>query len=273
VRKRILRRLEAQRTDLKNTENKEKLRECGDIIMANLHVLRKGQELLIADDFYSKQGTQRSIELDKRKTPQQNAAKYYKAYTKAKNAVNYLTEQIETGDTELNYIESVIEQINRVESERDLGDIRDELVHTGYIRQQKPQKSQKSKKTKSSPMRFISSSGMEIYAGRNNIQNDKLTLKTSARTDFWFHAQKIHGAHIIVSCAGENLDEQTIKEAASIAAYYSAAGSDGKVPVDYTMVRNVRKLPRGRPGMVIYTDYKTILVTPDEKLVKQLRAQ
>jgi len=270
VRKRIVRRLAAQQTDLKNTENKDKLRESGDIIMANLHTIKKGQELLIADDFYSTLGTQRKIELDNRKTPQQNAARYYKAYTKAKNAVNYLTEQIRAGGAELEYIESVIEQINRVETERDLNEIREELKQTGYIKHQKTQRPQKSKETKSSPMRFISSSGKQIFAGRNNLQNDRLTLKVSAKTDFWFHTQKIHGAHITVSCEGVSPDEQTIKEAASIAAYYSAARIDGKVPVDYTMVKNVRKPPRGRPGMVIYTDYKTILVTPDVKLVKQL---
>ncbi|MCL2661873.1 MAG: NFACT RNA binding domain-containing protein [Oscillospiraceae bacterium] len=129
----------------------------------------------------------------------------------------------------------------------------------------------KSSHSESTPYRFTSSGGFRIFAGKNNVQNDKLTLKNAARSDIWLHAQKIHGSHVIISCAGTTPDDDTIKEAASIAAYYSASRSDGKVPVDYTLVKNVKKPSGGRPGMVIYNDFKTIITVPDEDLVKRLR--
>jgi predicted ribosome quality control (RQC) complex YloA/Tae2 family protein len=285
ARDRLIRKLTAQKAELEETTKREYLRECGDIITANLHLMKKGQQVLVAVDFYSESGGMREIKLDPLKAPQQNAAKYYKAYTKAKNAGKFLAGQIEGGEKELEYVESVIEQIKRVENEQDLNDIRSELMHTGYVKQlkqeryQKVQKGARQKRSKASPakpaesapMRFLSTGGMRIFAGRNNMQNDKLTLKTAARSDVWFHAQKIHGAHVIVSCAGASIDDETLKEAAAIAAYYSAARASGKVPVDYTFARNVKKPSGGRPGMVIYNDFKTILAVPDEELLKQLR--
>jgi len=266
--RRLIRKLAAQRNELDETKKLHYLRECGDIITSNMHLIKKGQQSLSAEDFYSESKKIRVIKLDPLKTPQHNAAKYYKAYTKAKNAGKILTQQIPKGETELKYIESVIEQIKRVDSEQDLNEIRSELLVTGYI---KPQKLTKTRKTESAPISFTSTNGMRIYAGRNNIQNDKLTLKTASKSDIWLHAQKIHGAHVIISSAGKLPDEKTLQEAASIAAYYSAARRDLKVPVDYTPVKKVKKPSGGRPGMVIYDDYKTILTTPDEELVNRLR--
>ena len=139
---------------------------------------------------------------------------------------------------------------------------------TGYVRESNKKKS---KQRESSPVSFISSSGMRISAGRNNTQNDKLTFKDSSKSDIWLHVQKIHGAHVVISAERKTADEATLYEAAAIAAYYSAARSDGKVPVDYTHIKNVKKPPGARPGMVIYTDYKTIPATPNEELVNRLR--
>jgi predicted ribosome quality control (RQC) complex YloA/Tae2 family protein len=291
ARDRQVRKLIAQKSEYEETSNRDYLRECGDLITANLHSLRKGQLFLAADDFFTDNSGVREIKLDALKTPQQNAAKYYKAYTKAKNARSYLSEQIQNGERELDYIESVIEQLKRVENEQEINEIRNELSQTGYIKpprnlgmfgqqrqkvqgkQQKgrAQKKAKSRHIESTPHRFSSSSGFRIYAGKNNVQNDTLTLKSAARSDIWLHAQKIHGSHVIISCAGSSPDDATLKEAASIAAYYSAARNDGKVPVDYTPVKNVKKPSGGRPGMVIYNDFKTILAVPDEELVKRLR--
>jgi len=278
ARNRLARKMDAQRSELEVTSKRDYLRECGDLITANMHHMKKGQQSLIADDFYSENEKTREIKLDVLKTPQQNAAKYYKAYTKAKNARITLAQQIETGEKELVYIESVIEQLQRAENESDLNEIRNELLSTGYIRKKREKQHQKGtgkkKKTKRDEFsyhQFKSTGGMRILAGRNNIQNDRLTLKTSAKTDIWFHAQKIHGAHVVVSCAGINPDDETLNQAASIAAFYSAARSGGKVPVDYTLVKNVKKPSGGRPGMVIYSDYKTILAVPDEELVNKLR--
>jgi len=269
ARDRLVRKLAAQREELKKTADREVLRECGDIITANMFAMKKGQSELIAADFYAEaDGATRKIALDIRKTPQQNAAKYYKDYTKAKNAEKFLTEQIVRGETELLYLESVLGDIALAEGERDLEDVRRELMQTGYL---KTQKQGKQKVKESAPMRFESSSGAQILAGRNNTQNDKLTLKIASKTDVWLHAQKIHGAHVIISCAEMPLDEATLYEAAAIAAYYSSSRAGGKVPVDYALVRHVKKPSGGRPGMVTYTDFKTIIVSPDEELVRQLR--
>jgi predicted ribosome quality control (RQC) complex YloA/Tae2 family protein len=282
ARDRQMRKLTAQKTELEETSKRDYLRECGDLITANLHTLKTGLPSFVADDFFTNNGNVREIKLDILKSPQQNAAMYYKAYTKAKNARNHLAGQVQNGEKELLYIDSVIEQLRRAENEQDINEIRNELSQTGYIRQQKQkilnkqqkskaQKKVKTKHSESAPHRFISSSGLRIYAGKNNVQNDTLTLKSAARSDIWFHAQKIHGSHVIISCAGTTPDVTTTKEAAAIAAYYCAARSDGKVPVDYTLVKNVKKPSGGRPGMVIYTDFKTILAVPDEELVKRLR--
>jgi len=230
--------------------------------------MKKGQIELVAEDFYSQDGGKRSIRLDPLKTPQQNAARYYKEYSKAKNAEKYLTEQMQLGENELEYLESVLEEIEQAEGERDLFSIREELTQTGYIR---AHKQGKAKTTEPTPRQFTSSSGKQILAGRNNTQNDRLTLKTALKSDIWLHTQKAHGAHVIISCNGEAPDETSLHEAAVIAAYYSSARSGGKVPVDYALIKHVKKPAGGRPGKVIYTDYKTIVAVPDEDLVESLR--
>ena len=268
ARDRLVRKMTVQRTELEETAKRDHLRESGDLITANMHKIKKGDLVLTTEDFYSEDKKLRKIKLDPMKSPQQNAAKYYKAYKKAKNARKFITEQIQNGEKELEYLESVIEMIKRVETENDLEDIRKELVSTGYI---KKKQQQKVKQTESAPLRFKSSKGLWIFVGRNNMQNDKLTLKTALKTDIWLHTQKIHGAHVIISCNGKSPDEATLNEAASIAAFYSAARRDSKVPVDYTEVRRVKKPSGGRPGMVIYNDFKTILASPDEELVRRLR--
>ena len=268
ARDRLIRKLAAQRIELKKTEERDYLRECGDIITANIHLMEKGLNELRAADFYSEDDNIRIIRLDPQKTPQQNAAKYYKDYTKAKNAEKYLDEQIRKGEIELIYLESVLEEIELAEGNRDLNDIRKELAQTGYIG---ARQLGKEKNAESAPMRFISSAGLPIIAGRNNIQNDQLTQKNASKTDIWLHTQKIHGAHVIISCGGKAPDEASLFEAAVIAAYYSSARAGGKTPVDYTFVKNVKKMPGGRPGMVVYNEYKTIVVSPDENLVARLR--
>jgi len=269
ARDRILRKLSAQREELALTGRRDSNRECGDIIMANMHQMQKGQSILIAQDFYALGGDGvREIKLDPMKTPQQNAAKYYKEYNKAKNAERFLSEQILLGEQELDYLESVLSEIGLAEGEKDLGEIRRELALAGYI---KTQRKGKEKQAESAPLRFQSSAGAEILAGRNNTQNEKLTFKTAYKTDIWMHSQKFHGAHVIVSCGGGTPDETTLSEAASVAAYYSSARGSGRVPVDYTLVKHVKKRSGGRPGMVIYTEHKTIAAIPDEELLKRLK--
>lgn len=269
LRDRTERRLFAQRNELAGAGGRERLRENGDIITSNLHLMKKGMTVLKAFDYYSEDGGEREIKLDPLKTPQQNAAKYYKDYTRAKSAEHHLTEQIEKGENELNYLESVIEELSRAETAKDVMEIRAELVDSGIIRENKTRK--KEKRSTEGPLRFKSDSDMIIRVGRNNTQNDALTLKNSSKTDMWLHVQKIHGSHVIISCAGTSPDEITLTQAASLAAYYSQAREGSKIPVDYTLVKYVKKPNGSRPGMVIYTDYKTMLAEPDAALAERLK--
>ena len=283
ARDRLVRKLVIQKAELAKTADRDNLRECGDIIMANLHQMKKGQKELLASDFYSPDGSTRKIVLDHLKTPQQNAAKYYKRYTKAKTAEKFLLEQIKHGENELDYLESVLDAMSYAEGETDIQDIRYELMSAGYLKAKKIQSTgvgknrkagaqkRKAKSAESAPMKFISSTGMQIFAGKNNLQNDRLTLRTANKSDMWLHAQKIHGSHVVISCADSTPDDATLFEAASIAAYYSSARASSNVPIDYALVRYVKKPSGGHPGMVIYTNYKTITVTPDEELVNRLR--
>ncbi|MFB0919726.1 MAG: NFACT RNA binding domain-containing protein [Oscillospiraceae bacterium] len=266
---RSVRKLAARVEELRKTENRDLSRKCGDLITANLYRIKKGDRFAEVEDYFEESCPKIQIPLDAMKTPQQNVAKYYKDYTKAKTAEKYLGDLIDKGEKEEEYLLSVMDEISRCESERDLAEIRRELTETGFIRVQKTGKSEKIKE--SAPMRFISSAGMEIFVGKNNTQNDKLTTKNAHRTDIWLHVQKLHGSHVIISCDGGEPDEKTLFEAATLAAFYSQGREGGKVPVDYTQVRFVKKPSGSMPGKVIYTDFKTLIVTPDEKLVSELK--
>ncbi|PKM73828.1 MAG: fibronectin/fibrinogen-binding protein [Firmicutes bacterium HGW-Firmicutes-16] len=266
---RSVRKLAARFDELRKTENRDTSRKYGDLITANFYRIKKGDRFAEVEDYFEESCPKIQIPLDVLKTPQQNAAKYYKDYTKAKTAEKYLGDLIEKGEREEEYLLSVMDEIQRCESDRDLAEIRRELTETGFIRAQKTGKSEKIKE--SAPLRFISSAGMEIFVGKNNAQNDKLTTKIAHRTDIWLHVQKLHGSHVIINCDGGEPDEKTLFEAATLAAYYSQGREGGKVPVDYTQVRFVKKPSGSMPGKVNYTDFKTIIVTPDEKLVSGLK--
>ena len=268
ARDRTARRLANQTKELKATENREEYRQNGDIIMANLHLIKRGDTVLDAYDFYSEDGSNRKIRLDPAKTPHQNASKYYKDYTKAKNARVILTEQTENGKIELDYLDSVLESLLRVEREQDLEEIRQELVRTGYVKQSKDAKRKPVKQAK--PMEFVSSAGFSILVGRNNSQNDEL-VRSSFKNDIWLHTLKIHGSHVVIRVIDTDPGEKTIEEAAMLAAYYSQARDSEKVPVDWTRIRYVKKPNGAKPGMVTYTNQKTVYVTPDEKIVEKLR--
>ena len=181
-------------------------------------------------------------------SPQQNAAKFYKDYQKAKTAEKVLTEQIAKGEAELSYLASVLDELSRVESERDMQDIRQELTDGGYLRETGQKK--KMKLPASKPMVFRSSDGFEILVGRNNRQNDLLTCKLAQKQDIWLHTQKIHGSHVIIACAPETPPDRTVTEAMQLAVYFSQAREGQNVPVDYTRVKNVKKPAGAKPGMV-----------------------
>ena len=270
ARDRVARRIAAQNRELKATYDRDRLRMRGDIITSNLYRMHQGMEHLCTENFYSPEPQKIIIPLDPLLTPQQNAAKYYRNYTKAKKAEEALTIQLEKGNQELSYLNSVLENISLAEGEHDFDEIRQELIATGYIRTQ--QKSRPAKhRALSKPMEFRSSSGLRISVGKNNLQNDLLTCKKAYKSDLWFHAQKIHGSHTILWTEGQEPDLQSIQEAACLAAWFSQGRDSDKVPVDYTRVKFVKKPAGAQPGMVIYTDYQTILVRPKQELVKSLR--
>ncbi|MBQ9974140.1 MAG: NFACT family protein [Oscillospiraceae bacterium] len=272
TRDRIQRKIALQEQELTATLDRELLRQKGDIITSNLYAMTKGMARLRAVNYYDPEGAEIDIELDVLLTPQQNAAKYYKEYNKAKTAQQMLTQQLEKARRELDYLNSVLDSVWRAEGERDLQEIRQELVSSGYLR--RPSKAaRREKKIDSRPMEFVSSTGLAISVGRNNTQNDLLTCKLATKGDIWLHTQKIHGSHVILWTRGRQPDLTSLNEAACLAAWFSQGREGGKVPVDYTPVRYVKKPAGALPGMVVYTTYETAWVTPDETLVKKLRVK
>ncbi len=272
ARDRTARKLANQEKELAATKNRDRLRQLGDILTSNFYQMEKGMARLRAVDFYDPEGKEIDIKLDPLLTPQQNAAKYYKDYNRAKKAEEMLTIQLEKGRKELDYLNSVLENISLAEGERDLAEIRQELADTGYLR--RPGKAKdRGRRVVSKPMEFMSTAGLRISVGKNNSQNDLLTCKLAGKGDIWFHTQKIHGSHIILWTGGEAPDLQSLNEAAILAAWFSQARESSKVPVDYTPVRYVKKPGGARPGMVIYTTYETAQVTPDGELAKRLRVK
>lgn len=269
VRDRTAKKLAIQQSDLLRCADREALRQKADLIKANLYRIQKGARTVTVQDYYAEGCPDVTIELDPRKSPQENAAALYKAYRKAKTAEQHLTGLIAESSRNLAYLNSVLDELARAESERDLMDIRAELRATGYLRQ--PRNAKKEKAAPRAPLAFVSSTGYEILVGRSNTQNDELTHRTARRTDIWLHVQKVHGSHVIIRAHDTTPDEQTIAEAASLAVYYSQARDGGKTPVDYTMARFVRKPSGALPGMVLYTDYQTCMAESDEALVERLR--
>ena len=270
ARDRLRRKLALQEKEYAATQDRDKLRIQGDLITANLYRMERGQSRLECENYYEA-GAPTSIPLDPLLTPQQNAAKYYKRYAKAKTAEKYLREQMDLARRDLEYLESVLAELAQAETEADYLDIRAELREAGFLKKQGRGKKEKSRPA--APWEFCTSSGLRVLAGRNNRQNDKLTLKDADRRDLWLHTQKIHGSHVILRCAGRTPSEEDIAEAAMVAAWFSQARESGNVPVDYTEVRNVKKPAGGRPGMVIYTTCRTVNVTPEEAAVERLRAK
>ena len=270
ARDRLRRKLALQEKEYAATQDRDKLRIQGDLITANLYRMERGQARLECENYYEA-GAPASIPLDPLLTPQQNAAKYYKRYAKAKTAEKYLREQMDLARRDLEYLESVLAEIAQAETEADYLDIRAELREAGFLKKQGRGKKEKSRPA--APWEFCTSSGLRVLAGRNNRQNDKLTLKDADRRDLWLHTQKIHGSHVILRCAGQAPSEEDIAEAAMVAAWFSQARESGNVPVDYTEVRNVKKPAGGRPGMVIYTTCRTVNITPEEAAVERLRAK
>ena len=257
---RLRRKMAAQEQELEKTYDRERLRQLGDILTANLHRITKGQTAVEAEDFYDEEMKTVEIPLSPLLSPQQNAAKYYKDYARMKTAEKELTRQLELGRQELDYLESVLEELNRADTDAQLEEIRQELQAGGYLRGDSGKK--RMRQPKSDFMRFVSTDGYPIYVGRNNRQNEELTFHLARKDDIWLHAQKVHGCHVIIACSGTQPPDDTVTQAAQLAAYYAESTGGQNVPVDVTPVKQVKKAPGGKPGMVIYHTYRTIIVNP-----------
>lgn len=262
---RLRRKLAVQEKELEATYDRERLRQLGDILTANIGRIKKGQTIAQCEDFYNEEMPIIDIPISPLLSPQQNAAKFYKDYTRMKNAEKELTHQISLGSEELSYLESVQEELNRAGTDAELDEIRQELQAGGYVRQDGGKARMKQKKL--SPMRFESTDGFPIYVGRNNRQNDELTFRLARKDDIWCHASKVHGSHVIVSCGGKTPPDNTLTQAAQLAAYYAETTGGQNIPVDMTTVKQVKKIPSGKPGMVIYHTYKTVIVNPYRDIV------
>ena len=274
ARDRLARKLAAQQKELDATQNREQYKRLGDLITANLYQLEKGMNKAVVVDYYDEACPEVEVALDVRLTPQQNAQKYFKLYNKAKTAEEVLTQQLAQGRADLDYLESVLVALGEAESERDLAQLREELTQAGVLSsKQARNKKQRVKPVAAKPFHYRSSDGFDIFAGKNNLQNDLLTLKTAFKSDIWFHTQKIHGSHVILVADGREPTDRAMTEAAMIAAYHSKARQSSLVPVDYTPVRQVKKPAGAKPGMVIYHVYQTAYVTPDEAAVERLRIE
>ncbi len=262
---RLTRKLAIQEKELAATQDRERLRQLGDILTANLHRVTKGQTVISCEDFYDEEMGMVDIPLSPILSPQQNAAKFYKDYTRMKNAEKELNKQMEIARQEREYLQSVLEELNRAETEAELEEIRQELQAGGYVKADTGKK--RMKQSKLAPMRFESTDGYPIFVGRNNRQNDELTFRSARKDDLWLHASKVHGSHVIIACAGVTPPDDTITQAAQLAAYYSEAGGGQNVAVDVTPVKQVKKLPGAKPGMVIYHSYNTVIANPYKDIV------
>ena len=269
---RLKKKLAIQEKELAATLDRERLRQLGDILTANIHRIQKGQTKVVCEDFYDENMAEIEISISPVLSPQQNAAKFYKDYTRMKNAQRELTRQMELGSNELEYLQSVLEELNRAQTEAELEEIRQELQSGGYLKADSGKK--KMKQSKLPPMRFVSTDGYPIYVGRNNRQNDELTFKSARKDDIWCHATKVHGSHVIIVCNGTTPPDDTITQAAQLAAHYSEAVGGQNLPVDVTPVKQVKKLPGAKPGMVIYHSYRTVIVNPyPDIVVDELNAE
>lgn len=265
---RTSRKIALQKEELKRCEDKDILKLYGELILANLYRLSKGVTFYEVENYYNNCETIK-IPCNPALTPTENQKKYYKDYRKAQTAEKMLVTLIDEGENEIIYLESVLDELSRADTDSEISSIRLELQNGGYIKNIKGKKQKQPKELP--PVEFMSGDGFKILVGRNNIQNDKLSLKTAAKNDIWLHTQKIPGSHVIIVSDGKKITDKTIEEAAVIAAYYSKAKDSSLVPVDYTRVKALKKPNGAKSGMVIYHEYWTIIVKPDKDLVEKLR--
>ncbi len=266
----LTKKLRIQNDALLGADKAERDRKYGDLIMAHIYQLKRGMDRAVVTDYETEKTVE--IPLDTKLPPAANAQKYYKRYNKLKKSAEIHAKYIEETRKELDFLESTLESLNTCETTDELSEVRYDMVKAGYIGEKPGQKASAPTAEASSPHRFTSSDGFVILAGKNNRQNDVLSMKTAAPDDIWMHTQKIPGSHVIIKTNGKSVPERTLFEAAVIAASHSRAKTSTKVPVDYTEKKHIKKPGGAKPGFVIYDHFQTFIVDPDEKLVGKLKS-
>ena len=265
--------IEKQTAEINETSKAQDYKKEADLLTAYIYMIGENQEEIEVDDFYDENGGKRLIKLDKNLSPSENIQVLYKRYNKMKNRKKELALQMENAKEELDYLYNLELFIENASSQTELEDIVEEMVSQGVIRPRKSDNKKKKKTTDFSPMKFISDDGYEIFVGKNNNQNDYLTMKFAKSDDMWLHTKDIAGSHGIIKAQNGKVSDNAIKQTAIICSFYSKARFSQSVPVDYTQRKNVKKPNKAKPGMVIYLTNNTIYVTPDEKLVNRLKIE
>ena len=268
---RCRKKLQLQLEILEKCKGRDKYKTYGDLITSYIYMIKQGMKEITVQNFYIDDCPDVKIPLMWDLTPAENAQRYYKRYNKDKTAEIETEKQKKLNEVEIDYLESVQDSILKADNSREIAEIREELTEQGYLRL-RGRHNKKAVKKVFEPMHFVSSDGYDIYVGKNNKQNDYLTLKMARSTDIWFHTKNIHGSHTIIKTTDAmTVPDRTYEEAACLAAYYSRGKASQSVPVDYTEVKNVKKPTGAKPGMVIYVNYNTMYVTPNEEMVEKLK--
>ena len=263
VKKRLERKLAGQRQELQTAEEREKLKRTADLITANLYAIKSGDKSVVLTDYFDPELPQVKVELDPLLSPQENAQRLFGKYTRLKRAEEALTRQIELGEQELEYVENVLYTLAAAQDASQIREIREELIQTGYVKPEEKGK-RKPKPLAYAPRQFTVEGGFTVLCGRNNRENDELTHRRAGKNDIWFHARNVPGSHAVLFTEGGEPSDEALRQAASIAAYYSSAANQPRVPVDYTLVRRVKKPQGAKAGMVNYFEFKTILIEPKD---------
>lgn len=262
---RCYKKIEIQKEELEKAKDAEQYRLFGELITSNIYQVPAGAKQVILHNYYSSDNSTITIPLDSAKTPAQNAQYYFKIYNKYRRVQETQSRFLQETQKELEYLESISHNLTMSNDDSDIAEIHEELIREGYIKEKAQRKAGKKNTLVSKPHHFLSSDGLEIFVGKNNLQNDRLTLKTAMPNDLWLHTKGIQGSHVIIKTDGKPVPDTTLLEAANLAAYYSKGRSSSNVPVDYCYRKNVRKPKGAKPGMVIYENYKTLYVTPSEE--------
>lgn len=268
---RLYNKLNKQEKELIESENADIYKIKGELITSYIYMIEKGMESVEVANFYDPEYKNIKISLNTNFTPSENAQKYFKKYNKLKTAKKEITSQMEITKEEIDYLENIMLSIENCENLAELMDIREELGKVGYLRSKN--NSKKETKLTTKPHEFVSSNGFKILVGKNNKQNDHLTLKVASNEDIWMHTKNIPGSHVIIKAEGKEVPDETIFEGAMLAAFFSKSKMSSQVPVDYTKKKNVKKPNGAKPGMVIYDTNNTIYVTPTEELVVKLKSK